>query len=93
LSFKANPSVSVILPFYNAEGTLNRSIESFYKQSYTNFECILIDNNSTDGGAVIAKYWSENDSRFILEKELQQGVMFASNKGAKQGKVHCPYGC
>jgi len=77
------PTVSVILPFYNADSTLNRAIESIASQSLKSFECILINNNSTDISAEIAQNWIENDNRFILIHEKKQGVMFASNTGSE----------
>jgi len=80
---KENPLVSVILPFFNAELTLNRAIESITQQSLKNFECILINNNSTDNSVEIAKNWTKKDIRFILIHEKQQGVMFASNTGSR----------
>ena len=74
--------VSVILPFYNAESTLQRAIESIYHQDMKQFECLLVDNNSTDGSREIAEDWCAKDPRFRLIEESRQGVMFASNKGA-----------
>jgi len=76
------PDISVILPFYNAAHTLNNAIRSIANQTYDNFECILINNNSTDGSKDIAKAWEKNDSRFRLVEESKQGVVFASNKGS-----------
>ncbi len=75
------PKISVILPFYNSETTLKRAINSIAAQSFTNFECILIDNNSVDGSVEIAQKVINSDNRFKLVYEKQQGVMFASNKG------------
>lgn len=80
------PEVSVILPFYNADVTLNRAIESIVLQSLESFECILINNNSTDGSVGIAESWTKRDSRFILIEERRQGVMFASNAGAEKAR-------
>lgn len=77
------PKVSVVLPFFNAERTLERAIESISKQDMKDFECILVDNNSSDGGAEIAWKWERKDHRFRLESEPRQGVMFASNKGCE----------
>ncbi|TFH26322.1 MAG: glycosyltransferase family 2 protein [Bacteroidia bacterium] len=84
----ASAKVSVILPFYNAELTLERAIGSIDKQDLEDFECILVDNNSTDGSRRIAEQWVEKDSRFKLISEAQQGVMFASNRGAKEGRAN-----
>jgi glycosyltransferase involved in cell wall biosynthesis len=75
------PRVSVVLPFYNAELTLGRAIESIANQNIIDFECILVDNNSVDGSADVARSWELKDPRFRLVKETRQGVMFASNKG------------
>ncbi len=83
---KEIPRVSVILPFFNADSTLNRAIESIVTQSLKNFECILINNNSTDKSVEIAQNQTEKDKRFILIHEKNQGVMFASNAGSEQAR-------
>ena len=83
---KMIPEVSVILPFFNAASTLNRAIESIASQSLKSFECILINNNSTDKSVEIAQNQTEKDKRFILIHEEKQGVMFASNAGFKQAR-------
>ncbi len=81
------PKVSIILPFYNAEKTLKKALESIANQSLQDFECIMVDNNSTDGGRQIAESFAQKDSRFILISERQQGVVFASNKGLELAKA------
>ena len=81
---KEIPKVSVILPFFNADTALNRAIESIASQSLHDFECILINNNSTDNSVDIAQRWTEKDKRFILIHERKQGVMFASNAGSSK---------
>lgn len=78
-----DPKISVILPFYNAEKTLDRAIASIYQQEFGDFECILVDNNSTDGSRKIATDWERRDVRFKVTKEKKQGVMFASNRGCE----------
>ena len=78
-----DPKISVILPFYNAEKTLNRAISSIYLQEFGDFECILVDNNSTDGSRKIAMDWERRDIRFKVTNEKKQGVMFASNRGCE----------
>lgn len=83
---KEIPEISVILPFFNAESTLDRAIESIASQSMTNFECILINNNSTDKSVEIAQNRVKKDKRFILIHEKTQGVMFASNAGSEKAR-------
>jgi len=81
-----SPKVSVVLPFFNAEKTLKRAVESIASQSLQNLECILINNNSTDGSVDIALKQTNKDQRFILIHEDKQGVMFASNKGSMNSR-------
>jgi len=81
------PLVSVILPFFNAQSTLGRAIESIASQSLESFECILVNNNSTDESAEIALRWTKKDRRFILVQEERQGVMFASNTGSERARA------
>ncbi|TKG93777.1 glycosyltransferase [Puteibacter caeruleilacunae] len=81
---ETQPFISVILPFYNAEKTLDRALASIANQSYKYFECIMIDNNSSDNSNSIACEWQRKDSRFILTQESKQGVVHASNKGSEK---------
>lgn len=83
---KKNIKISVILPFYNAGSTLERAVSSIAQQSFTDFECILIDNNSTDNSRDVAKTWAKKDGRFKLIDEARQGVVFASNAGSDKAK-------
>lgn len=76
------PKISVILPFYNASNTLSRAMESICSQTYENFECILVNNNSEDECSKLAKNFCKKDGRFKLMSEEKQGVVFASNKGS-----------
>ena len=78
--------VSVIIPFFNAANTLEACLKSISVQTFKDFECVLIDNNSSDGGAEIAKRYCESDERFKLIHEKQQGVAFASNAGSAVAK-------
>ncbi len=77
------PKVSVVLPFFNAEKTLFRAAESIRKQDFSSWECILVDNNSTDGSIGLARELLVKDDRFRLLGEKKQGVMFASNRGCE----------
>ncbi|EME8072360.1 glycosyltransferase family 2 protein, partial [Enterococcus faecium] len=47
--------ISIVIPFYNAENTLERCIKSILQQTYYNIEIILVDNNSNDESKRICK--------------------------------------
>lgn len=78
----AKPKISVILPFFNAEMTLKRAVDSILQQDFENFELILVDNNSADNSREIAEILSSQENRIILTSEEKQGVMHASNRGS-----------
>ena len=80
------PKVTVVLPFFNAGKTLSRAAESIVGQEFSHWECILVDNNSTDGSREIALSLETRDSRFRLISEKRQGVMFASNRGYEEAR-------
>jgi len=80
---KFNKVISLVLPFYNAEKTLRKSIQSIVNQTFTEFEFILVDNNSTDGSLKIAQEFAEKDPRIVILSEARQGVAYASNTGMK----------
>ena len=75
------PDVSVLLPCFNAESTLNESLTSLAEQSYPDFEVICLDDGSQDSTPVILEEWSQKDSRFIPVRKKHQGVVKAANSG------------
>ncbi|MEM6829072.1 MAG: glycosyltransferase family 2 protein [Bacteroidota bacterium] len=81
-----DPLVSVVLPFLNAQFTLSRSVASILNQSYRHFELILVDNGSTDSGALMARGFAKKDARVTLLTENQKGVVFAANEGIRHAK-------
>lgn len=78
--------ITVILPYYQAENTLKRAVESILRQTFTKFELLLIDNRSTDKGPKIARQMAQADSRIRLLFEEEQGVVFAMNKGLLEAR-------
>ncbi len=73
--------VSVILPFFNAEKTLCNAAQSILRQTFTSFELLLVDNNSTDLSSEIAAKLAREDKRIKVLSEKQIGVANAMNKG------------
>lgn len=80
--------ISILTPYFNAEKTLERAINSIIIQTHREFELILVDNMSTDNSNKIAREIASKDSRVKLISENTQGVVFAANSGMKvaQGK-------
>ncbi|MBC8333780.1 MAG: glycosyltransferase [Anaerolineales bacterium] len=75
------PSVSVILPCYNAAQTLEETLESIEGQTHKDFEVIAVDDGSTDRTADILDHRSKRDSRFKCIFQPHGGVISASNAG------------
>jgi len=73
--------ISIIIPIYNTQKLLSRSIESVLCQEYTNFELILIDDGSTDNSPAICEKYAQNDKRIIFHQIPHKGVSFARNYG------------
>lgn len=83
----ANPLVSVIMPVYNYEDYLSDAIESILKQTYANFELIIVDDASTDNSAQIIKKYQKRHHKKIkfisLKKNLNCGGDLCANEGIK----------
>lgn len=73
--------ISIIVPVYNTENYISECIESILKQSYENFELILIDDGSEDNSGVICENYSYKDSRIKVFHTPNGGVSKARNIG------------
>lgn len=87
--------VSIVMPAYNVGKYIAASIESVLKQTYTNWELIIVDDGSLDDTRQIAASYSERDSRIVLVCQENSGVSVARNKAldCAQGGVHRIFGC
>lgn len=70
---------SVIIPLYNKRAYIENTIKSVLNQSYDDFEIIVIDDGSTDGGHVLVSNFKEEKIRLLRQKN--QGVSAARNNG------------
>lgn len=64
--------ISIIVPIYNVENYLRECLESIKNQTFTNFECIMINDGSTDSSQEIAQQYLE-DERFYLINQNNSG--------------------
>lgn len=76
-----NPLVSVIMPVYNVEKYVGNSIESILKQTYDNFELIIVIDGSPDNSGSIAEKYSQKDSRINVIYKDNGGLSDARNCG------------
>jgi len=81
------PLVSVIMPVYNRIGIVKHAIDSVLKQSYKNFELIIIDDGSNDGTVELIESISNKDNRIkLIKHEENKGVCKSRNDGLKIAK-------
>lgn len=78
--------VSIIVPVYNVETYLDECIQSIVSQTYKDWECILIDDGSTDQSGTICDTWIEKDNRIKVIHQSNQGVSVARNTGIIHAK-------
>ncbi len=74
--------VSIIIPVYNVEAYLRACLDSILAQTISDWECILIDDVSTDGSLAICHEYLERDPRFrLIEHSHNSGLSAARNSG------------
>jgi glycosyltransferase involved in cell wall biosynthesis len=75
------PSVSIIIPCYNGARTLRQTLESVRRQTLADWECILVDDGSTDESGIIFESYRKMDVRFRSIRQGNQGLASARNRG------------
>lgn len=78
--------ISIIIPLFNSEKYLSETLDSVRKQTYTNWECLIIDDGSTDSSSQIALNYCNNDSRFKYFFKKNEGPSAARNFGVQRAE-------
>jgi len=78
--------ISIIVPVYNAESTLERCIDSVLAQTHKEIEVICIVDGASDGSADILHYYAERDPRVIVIEQEGRGPATARNAGLEIAK-------
>ena len=81
-----NPRVTVLIAMYNAQNYIKETLDSVVSQTYTNWECIIIDDGSIDSSKNIAKEYCKKDDRFNYYYQTNSGPSVARNLGLTKVK-------
>lgn len=73
--------VSIVIPVYNAQDYIGQTIDNLIEQTVTDFEVLLVDNNSTDDSFSVMEQKVSEDARFHIYKETKKGPAAARNCG------------
>ncbi len=79
------PRISILLPAFNAERTLLPCLRSIQRQTERRWECVLVDDGSTDGTLDLARGMARGDERFRIIATAHGGLVSALNAGLS----HC----
>lgn len=79
-------TVSIIVPCYNQAQYLDEALQSVLDQTYTDWECIIVNDGSPDNTEEVAKKWLQLDSRFKYIYQGNAGLSAARNVGISSAK-------
>ncbi len=78
--------LSFIVPAYNTGNLLKNCIDSILSQTYKNFECIIVNDGSTDNTCEVCEYLENLDSRIRVINKNNEGLSVARNVAVKEAK-------
>jgi len=81
-----NQPITVVIPLYNKEGYIRRTVESVLQQTHKNFELLIVDDGSTDNS--LAQIELLNDSRIKVIRQINAGEGAARNTGLNEASNH-----
>lgn len=79
-------TLSIVIPVYRVENSLDRCLQSIAVQSFTDWEAILVDDGSPDNCPALCDAWAERDARFSVVHKTNGGLSDARNAGIDVAK-------
>lgn len=84
---KTPPTISIIIPAYNAEKTVTTAVQSLLAQTFTDFEAIIIEDGSTDQTRAILKELEASEPRIkVVYKDTNEGLSAGRNSGMERAR-------
>ena len=83
-----SPLVSIVVPVYNAGPWLARCLDSIAAQTFARWECILVDDGSTDASGEMCDQYARQDPRFLVLHKENGGVSSARNAGLDAARAN-----
>lgn len=81
-----SPEISIIVPVYKVENYIEKCLTSIKEQTFTNWECIIVDDGSPDNSGKISDMFVKDDSRFKVVHKTNGGLSSARNAGLSISK-------
>ena len=78
--------ITIVVPVYNVENYIEKTLQSLCTQTYQNLQILLIDDGSKDRSLSICKKWAEKDARIEVLEQKNSGVAFTRNRGIEAAK-------
>ena len=79
-----NPGISIVVPVYNLEKYIKHCLDSIARQTFSNFEVLLIDDGSTDNSGAICDEYAQRDNRFHAYHKANGGLASANQYGLER---------
>jgi glycosyltransferase involved in cell wall biosynthesis len=80
----SKPKISVIIPVYNAENTIDNILDILITQDYENIEIVAVNDGSKDGSLEVLRKFAKKDKRMIIVDQKNTGASTARNVGVKE---------
>lgn len=80
------PAVSIVMPVYNVEKFIKKSILSVLKQTFSDFELIIVNDGSADSSMDVANQYAVEDNRILIVNKSNGGLSDARNEGLKNAR-------
>ena len=80
------PLVSVVIPLYNRENTIQRAVDSILNQTYTNIEVLVVDDGSTDASVKMLEKYQKDKRVKVFLQGTNKGANVARNRGIQEAE-------